>query len=342
MQSPFFKLAPDQASTIASYVDAHFAFLCAVTAFFSLLVAFLVVFFGLKYRADAHPVPKQIHGSVPLEITWTLIPLGISVFIFAWGAALYMRIFRPPINAMDVYVVGKQWMWKAEHPSGQREINSLHVPINRPVRLTIISQDVMHSYAIPAFRIKREAVPGRYTSVWFEATQTGTFHIFCTQYCGTKHSAMIGEVTTMEPAEYEKWLAGAAGEGSLAAGGEKLFQSMGCNTCHRGDSGARGPNLAGLYNSTVHLNDGHTVIADDAYLRESILQPTAKMTQGYQPLMPTYQGQLSEENLIQLIEYIKSLQTPEQQTQTIHNRQQNPPVTQGGNAGTKLPGTNIQ
>src|SRR5207302_1123235 len=154
-----------------------------------------------------------------------------------------------------------------------------HVPINRPVRLTIISQDVMHSYAIPAFRIKREAVPGRYTSVWFEATQTGTFHIFCTQYCGTKHSAMIGEVTTMEPAEYEKWLAGAAGEGSLAAGGEKLFQSMGCNTCHRGDSGARGPNLAGLYNSTVHLNDGHTVIADDAYLRESILQPTAKMTQ---------------------------------------------------------------
>ncbi len=197
----------------------------------------------MKYRSDAHPVAKQIHGSVPLEIAWTLIPLGISVCIFIWGAALYMRIYRPPINSMDVYVIGKQWMWKAEHPGGQREINTLHVPINRPVRLTITSQDVMHSFSIPAFRIKREAVPGRYTDVWFEATQTGSYHLFCTQYCGTKHSSMIGEVTVMTPGEYEKWLAGDAGD-SLAAGGEKLFQSMGCNSCHRGDSQQRGPNLA--------------------------------------------------------------------------------------------------
>jgi cytochrome c oxidase subunit II len=331
-----FKLSPDSASTIAGYVDAHFLFLCAVTAFFALLVAFLVIFFGIKYRSDAHPVAKQIHGSVPLEVMWTVIPTGIAVFIFAWGAALYMRIYRPPTNAMDVYVVGKQWMWKSEHPGGQREINTLHVPIGRPVRLTIVSQDVMHSFSIPAFRIKREAVPGRYTTVWFEATETGSFHLFCTQYCGTKHSSMIGEVTTMRPDEYEKWLATDAGD-SLAAGGEKLFQSMGCNTCHRGDSQARGPNLAGLYGDKVNFNSGPSLIADDAYLRESILQPTAKIVQGFQPIMPTYQGQLSEENLIQLIEYIKSLNDTSHQTQTIHNRQQNPPVFEGGNSATQLP-----
>jgi cytochrome c oxidase subunit II len=333
-----FKFLPESASTISGYVDAHWAFLFAVMTFFTVLVAFLVIFFALKYRSDAYPVAKQIHGSVPLEIAWTLIPLGIAVFIFAWGAALYMRIFRPPTNSMDVYIVGKQWMWKAEHPGGQREINTLHVPVNRPVRLTIISQDVMHSYSIPDFRIKREAVPGRYTTVWFEATQIGTFHLFCTQYCGTKHSAMIGEVTTMAPQEYDRWLA-QGGEGSLAAGGEKLFQSMGCNTCHRGDSGARGPNLAGIYNTQVNLNDGHTVVADDAYLRESILQPAAKIAQGFQPIMPTFQGQLSEENLIQLIEYIKSIPDPMHQRQTIHNEQQQPPALQGGNAATIAPGT---
>jgi cytochrome c oxidase subunit 2 len=334
-----FSVWPDSASTIAGYVDAHFTFLCAVTSFFALLVAFLVVFFGIKYRAEAHPIAKQIHGSVPLEVAWSVIPLGIAVFIFAWGAALYLRIFRPPTNAMDVYIVGKQWMWKAEHPAGQREINSLHVPINRPVRLTIISQDVMHSYSIPAFRIKREAVPGRYTTVWFEANRTGTFHIFCTQYCGTKHSAMVGEVTTMQPDEYDQWLARSAGDSSLASGGEKLFQSMGCNTCHRGDSGQRGPNLNDLFGRTVTMNDGKQYVADEAYLRESILQPAAKIAQGFQPIMPTYQGQLSEENLIQLIEYIKSLKNPAQQYQTIHNEQQQPPPVQGGNAATNPPGT---
>jgi cytochrome c oxidase subunit II len=333
------KFFPDSASSISPYVDAHFAFLCGVTIFFSTLVGFLVIYFGIKYRADAHPVATQIHGSIPLEIAWTVIPLGIVVFIFAWGAALYLRIFRPPANAMDVYVIGKQWMWKAEHPSGQREINNLHVPIDRPVRLTITSQDVMHSYSLPDMRIKREATPGRYNTVWFEATKVGSYHIFCTQYCGTKHSAMIGTVTAMEPGEYEKWLAGGADEGSLAAGGEKLFQSMGCNTCHRGDSQQRGPNLAGLYNNTVYLQDGKKIVADEAYLRESILQPTAKIVQGFQPIMPTFQGQLSEENVIQLIEYIKALQDPEHQMQTIHNQQQNPPILQGGNAATKLPGT---
>jgi len=339
MQANDYKLLPDAASTMAGWVDAHFWFLIAVTLFFTVLVAFLVCFFGFKYRASAHPVATQIHGSVPLEVTWTVIPLAISIFIFVWGAALYLRIFRPPADAMDIYVVGKQWMWKAEHPSGQREINSLHVPVNRPVRLTIISQDVMHSYAIPAFRIKREAVPGRYTTVWFEANVRGTYHIFCTQYCGTKHSAMVGEVTVMDPAEYQQWLASSAGDSSLANGGEKLFSSMGCNSCHRGDSGARGPNLAGLYGSIVHLDDGRTLIADDAYLRESILQPSAKIAAGFQPIMPTFQGQLSEENLIQLIEYIKALRDPMHQTQTIHNQQFNPPILQGGSSATKEPGT---
>jgi cytochrome c oxidase subunit 2 len=314
MFSKYFPLFPDQASTVALQVDTLYFFLVALTIFFTALVAGMMVFFSIKFRKSVHPVATQIEGSVPLEILWSVIPTGIALFIYVWGAVLYFNLSRPPRNAMEVYVVGKQWMWKTQHPSGTREINQLHVPVGRPVRLTMISQDVIHSFFIPAFRTKMDVLPGRYSYMWFEANKPGTYHLFCGQYCGTKHSAMIGQVIAMEPSEYESWLSGGAGEGSLASNGEKLFSSLGCITCHTGTSGARGPNLAGLFGQPVKLSDGKTVTADENYVRESILYPQAKIVAGYQPIMPTFSGQVSEESLIQLVAYIKSLQPEQNQT----------------------------
>jgi cytochrome c oxidase subunit 2 len=227
--------------------------------------------------------------------------------MFVWGSVLYFRIYTPPANAMNIYVVGKQWMWKAEHPGGQHEINSLHVPTGQPIQLTLISQDVFHSFSIPAFRVKREAIPGRYTTVWFEATKTGTYHLFCTQYCGTAHSAMIGDIVVQTPDEYKQWLASSTSGMSLAQNGERLFSSLSCSACHNGQPDARGPNLANVYGSKLTLTTGQPVLVDEAYLRQAILNPSAHITQGYAPIMPTYQGQISEEGLISLVEYIKSL-----------------------------------
>ena len=327
---PSFHLFPESASTISTQVDLLYFYLMAITALGVVIVTFLVTFFGIRYRKDRNPVATQIHGSVPVEILWTVVPLGLFLVAFVWGAALYYRIFTPPPNAMDIYVVGKQWMWKAEHPSGQHEINALHVPMNRPVRLILTSQDVFHSFSLPEFRVKREATPGKYNTVWFEATKKGTYHIFCSQYCGTLHSQMIGEVTVMEQAEYDKWLAETKGT-SLAEGGKRLFLSYGCITCHRGDSGARGPNLFGLYGTAVTLGDQAkvtgTVTADEAYIRESILNPSAKIVMGYQNIMPTYQGQVSEDQMIQLVEYIKSLKSNDDlQTGHITNEVGQPPA----------------
>ena len=314
MFSKYFPLFPEQASTVAGQVDALYIFLVCLTIFFTTLVAGLMVFFSIKYRKSKYPIATQIEGSVPLEILWTIIPTGIALFIYVWGAVLYFNLNRPPRNAMEVYVVGKQWMWKTQHPSGMREINQLHIPVGRPVRLTMISQDVIHSFFVPAFRTKFDVLPGRYGYTWFEATKPGTYHLFCGQYCGSNHSAMIGQVIVMEPSEYESWLSGGSGEGSLASNGEKLFTSLGCVTCHTGTSGARGPNLAGLFGQPVKLSDGHTVTADENYIRESILYSQAKIVAGYQPIMPTFSGQVSEESLIQLVAYIKSLQPEQSQT----------------------------
>lgn len=301
-------LFPEQASTVAGQVDALYAFLVAVTIFFTVLVAAMVVVFSIKYRKSMNPVATQIEGSVPLEILWSVVPLGIAFVIFVWGAVIYFEQMRAPKNAMEVFVVGKQWMWKMQHPSGMREINTLHVPVGRPVRLTMISQDVVHSFFVPAFRIKNDVIPGRYTYTWFEATKPGTYHLFCAEYCGTKHSGMIGSIVAMEPAAYQSWLAGGVGEGSMASNGEKLFTSLGCITCHSGQSGARGPNLAGVFGSQQQLADGRRVLADENYIRESILNSQAKIVAGYQPIMPTFAGQVSEESLIQLVAYIKSLE----------------------------------
>ncbi len=302
-------LFPAEASTIAPYTDALYFFLLGMTIFGVLLVGTLVFGFGIRYRRARHPVAIQVEGSTLLEATWTIIPLGIFLVIFVWGALLYFRIYNPPVNAMNVYIIGKQWMWKAEHPGGQHEINALHVPSGRPVQLTMISQDVFHSFSIPDFRVKREVIPGRYTTVWFQATDPGVYHLFCSQYCGTLHSGMIGQITVLKPEDYEKWLKMSTSGMSLAQNGERLYSSLGCISCHSGNAAARGPNLAGVYGSRLIQADGSQVLVNDAYLRDSILNPSQHVTAGFAPIMPTYQGQISEDGLISLVEYIKNLQS---------------------------------
>jgi cytochrome c oxidase subunit 2 len=303
-----FPLFPPRASSVALEMDLLYLFIVAVSAFFTVLVAFLVVFFAAKYhRRHPNEVGADIHGSLALELTWTVIPLVLALIMFVWGADLYYRLARPPRDAMDIFVVGKQWMWKVQHPEGVREINELHVPVGRPVRITLGSEDVLHDYFIPAFRVKMDAVPGKWTTMWFTATQKGEYHIFCAEYCGTKHSSMIGRVVAMEPQDYEVWLAGGKSVGSPVQSGERLFTELACITCHKPDATGRGPVLTAVFGSQVALADGRTVVADEQYLRESIMQPAAKVVRGYQPTMPTFQGMVSEENLMRLVAYIKSL-----------------------------------
>ena len=306
-----FPLFPERASTVAGDVDALYIFLIALSVFFGLLIAALVTVFAVRYkrRSDAER-PEAIHGSIPLELAWTLVPLALVAVIFFWSADIYFRLARVPQDAVEVKVVGKRWMWKMQHLTGQREINELHVPVGVPIKLTLTSEDVIHSFYVPAFRIKKDAVPGRYNTAWFEATQPGRYHLFCAEYCGTKHSTMIGSIVVMEPAAFQAWLAGGAQGQPLHTAGEKLFKELACITCHRGDSGARGPDLTGLFGSTVKLTGGGTVVADETYLRESIVAPAARVVDGYQPIMPTFQGLVSEEQLLQLVAYIQSLKAP--------------------------------
>ena len=302
---PFF---PQQASEQAATIDALYFFLVAVTGFFTLLIAILVVVFAIRFRRKYDKeVGEAIHGSLALELMWTFIPLGICMVMFVWGAQVFFHMTRAPKGAMEIYVVGKQWMWKAQHMDGASEINELHVPVGRPVKLTMGSEDVIHSFFIPDFRVKADVVPGRYNTMWFTASKPGKYHIFCTQYCGTKHSAMIGTVTALEATEYQAWLSGGAATGTMAEKGAKLFADLSCNTCHLETSQGRGPVLKGVYAKQALLSNGQTVAVDDAYIRESILNPQAKIVAGFQPLMPTFQGLVTEEQLLQLIAYVKSL-----------------------------------
>ena len=302
---PFF---PQQASAQAGQVDAIYFFMVAVTAFFSILIATLVVVFAVKYRRrHRDEIGHAIHGSLALELLWTVIPFFIVMVMFAWGAKVFFDLYRPPAGAMEIYVVGKQWMWKVQHMDGQREINELHIPVGRPVKLIMGSEDVLHSYFIPEFRVKADVIPGRYNAMWFTATKAGTYKLFCAEYCGTKHSGMIGSVVAMEPQDFQAWLAGGRASESPVAAGEKLFRDLACNTCHTNDAQARGPVLTNLYNQPVRLQDGSTVTADEAYIRESIVHPQAKIVAGFQPLMPTFQGLVTEEQLLQLIAYVRSL-----------------------------------
>jgi cytochrome c oxidase subunit 2 len=303
-----FPLFPQAASTQATQVDGIYFFMMAVTAFFSLLIAGLLIAFAIKYhRQHDDEVGIPIHGSLALELLWTIIPFFITMVMFGWGAKVFFDTYRPPKGAMEIYIVGKQWMWKAQHMDGQREINELHVPVGRPVKLTMGSEDVLHSFYIPAFRVKADVIPGRYNVLWFTPTKAGRYHLFCAEYCGTKHSGMIGWVEVMEPNDFQTWLSGGRASESPAAAGEKLFQDLVCISCHRDDAQARGPQLKGLFGHTVQLQGGATVVADEAYIRESIVNPQAKIVNGFQPIMPTFQGLVTEEQLLQLIAYVRSL-----------------------------------
>jgi cytochrome c oxidase subunit 2 len=296
---------------MASRVDALYFFVVAIAAFFSILIAGMVVIFAVKFRRRASDeVGARIHGGFWLEIAWTVIPLLITFVIFVWGASVFFSMARPPQETLNIYAVGKQWMWKFQHLDGQREINELHVPVGRAVKMIMTSEDVIHDFSVPAFRVKADVIPGRYSHVWFEATKPGNYQLFCAEYCGTRHSGMIGRVVVMEPNDYQSWLQGGASGGTLAAAGEKLFSDLACNTCHRPDNAGRGPVLANIFGKTVDLASGEKVVADEVYIRESILAPGSKIVTGYQPIMPTFAGQVSEESLLQLIEYVKSLGAP--------------------------------
>ena len=307
---PSFPLFPVEASTMAGKVDALYFFLVAVSAFFVILIATLVIFFGIRYRRRSHAeVGGRVVPSLALEVAWTVVPLLLGLVMFAWGASLYFSQSQAPAETIDVYVVGKQWMWKFQHLNGQREIDELHVPVGRAVRLTGTSEDVIHSFFVPAFRLKADVIPGRYTTLWFNATRVGRYHLFCSEYCGTKHSGMIGTIEVMEPAQYQAWMSGGSA-GPLSASGEKIFAELGCATCHRTDSQGRGPNLTGVFGKPVQLEDGRMVTADENYLRESILDPGSKITKGFKPVMPTFQGLVSEEQVNALVAYVKSLAVP--------------------------------
>src|SRR5919107_179102 len=303
--------APEQASTFAPHVDALYAYLIALTAFFTLGITAVTIFFAVKYRRRQHgELPRPIAGSMALELTWTIIPLLISMTIFVWGASIFFKAYRAPKQAMEIYVVGKQWMWKFQHQTGQRQINELHVPVGARVKLTMTTEDVIHSFYVPAFRIKQDVVPGRYLQTWFEATKPGKYYLFCTEYCGTNHSGMGGYVYVMEQAAYQQWLAGGTGTESAASQGMKLFQQRGCASCHQVDPGGqqgRGPTLYGIFGKSQQVEGGGAVTVDEAYVRESILNPRAKIAAGFQDQMPTFQGQLSEEQILQLVAYIRSL-----------------------------------
>ena len=306
-----FPLFPDRASTIAGHVDALYLFLVVLTGGVSILIWLTIFFFAIKYRRRPdNELAQEQEPPHLLETAWIVVPTLIFLAIFVWGTWVYFRQNRVPDHALDIYATGRQWMWKFQPPPGQREINTLHVPVGRPIRITMASEDVIHSLFFPYFRVKQDTLPNRYRTMWFEATKVGRYHIFCAEYCGTLHSGMIGWVEVMEPTDYQRWLAGGT-EGSLASQGEKLFQKYACNTCHTNDATARGPVLTGLYNSQVRTSAG-VVVADDNYIRESILNPQAKIAEGFQPIMPTFQGQVSEEDLIKLLAYVKSLEKPVQ------------------------------
>jgi cytochrome c oxidase subunit 2 len=302
-----FPLWPTAASTSANATDHLFEFVLLVTASVAFTIFACIFYFAVKYRRRSPDErPRPIEGSFKLETLWSVVPFLIMLVIFGWGAKIYLSASDPPKDALQIYVVGKQWMWKIQHPDGRQEIDELHVPVGVPVQLIITSQDVIHSFFVPAFRIKRDAVPGVYSTEWFKATQTGSFHFFCSQYCGTNHATMTGFVYVMKPADYQRWLAGGGSGESMAAAGGRLYQRLGCVNCH----GKICPTLDGLYMKQVPLQDGRIVSANDNYIRESILDPGAKIVAGFPNIMPSFRGQVNEEQMQQLIVYIRSLGAP--------------------------------
>jgi cytochrome c oxidase subunit II len=303
---------PPAASSIAGDVDGLYYLLTGITVFFSVLVFSIIFYFMIKYRRRSEDeVPPETHTSMVLELSWTIIPSLICVVLFVWASALYVQESRPPASSTEIFVIGKQWMWHLQHPEGPREINELHVPVNVPVKITLTSQDVIHDFYVPAFRVKKDALPGRYTSLWFDPTEIGTYHLFCAQYCGTNHGEMIGWVYVMSAKDYATWLAGGEKTESMAQQGERLFTQYGCIECHAAGGTGRAPSLAGLYGQPEKLASGETRVVDEALIRQAILVPNSVHVPNYQPIMPTYQGQLNEEQILDLIAYVKSLGSQE-------------------------------
>ncbi|MCB0193231.1 MAG: cytochrome c oxidase subunit II [Anaerolineae bacterium] len=304
-----FPIFPDQASTVAWQVDAIYFTLVALSVFFSIAIAAAITFFAIRYRKGNNvDRSNPMEENTVLELSWSIIPFILAMGVFGWSAVVFITIRTPPVDAVEVYVIGKQWMWHAQHPSGKSEINELHVPVDTPVKLIMTSQDVIHDFFIPAFRVKQDVVPGRYSMLWFEATKPGEYHLFCAEYCGTEHSVMVGTVTVLEQAEYENWIGGDAADEPLAVAGERLFTENGCISCHNGEPGAIGPPIANetIFGETREFEDGTSLTVDEAYIRDSILNPQAHIVAGYAPVMPSFDGQLSEQSLLQLIEYIKT------------------------------------
>ncbi|HJT45278.1 MAG TPA: cytochrome c oxidase subunit II [Chthoniobacterales bacterium] len=303
-----FHLFPPEASTSAHQVDTLYFTLILISLFFIAVVFVPILFFCIKYRrgspADRSNPPT---GSNLIEVGWTTLPTLMGLALFAWGSIDYFRIQRKPANALDVQVVGKQWMWKVQHAEGKREINELHIPVDRTVALTLTSEDVIHSFFVPAFRLKQDVVPGKYVSEWFKPTHTGEYHIFCSQYCGTQHARMIGRVVVMQPQAYERWLKTGEQTESIVRTGERLFHDRGCSGCHAQNSRFHAPLLDGLYRKPVPLSDGSMVDADDQYLRDSILQPGKQISAGYENIMPSFSGHLTEEEIMALIAYLKAI-----------------------------------
>jgi cytochrome c oxidase subunit 2 len=307
-------LLPYEDSSYATNVDAIFLSLVLLCGFITLAVFAVMIAFCIRYRAgskaDRSHYPS--HGrQLGIELTWIVIPLVIFIGLFVWAGNVYYQMFSPPSEGLPIYVIGKQWMWKIEHPGGRREINQLHVPVGRNIVLTLTSQDVIHDFDVPAFRIKHDVLPGRYVRMWFKATQTGTYHLFCGQYCGDFHSQMVGSIIVMSEIDYAKWLQnpGQNTSETLAAEGSRYFHSLGCSGCHEGSQVIHAPSLDGIYGQPVPLQSGQVLIANDDYLRDSILQPSKNIPAGYQPIMPSFQGLLSEEQIVALIAYIKSQRT---------------------------------
>jgi cytochrome c oxidase subunit II len=303
-----FPLFPESATAIARRVDAVYFFELAVCVFFTLLICVLILYYAIKYRKGSQASrANAVTHNLTLEVLWIAIPLAIALMIFAAATVVFFEMYRFPPDAPEVYVLGRQWMWEVRHPGGKREINELHIPVGQPVKLLMTSQDVIHSFYVPAFRVKQDVIPGRYTSMWFQPNRVGKYHLFCAEYCGTKHSGMIGWVVVMEPSEYQHWLESGTTEAPMAASGAQLFKSYGCSGCHGVNSTVRAPLLDGVYGHPVPLEGGSVITADEKYIRDSILLPMSQVVAGYKPVMPTYQGRISEDDLLKIITYIKGL-----------------------------------
>ncbi len=302
-----FRLFPLEASSGAAQIDWLFFGLVLMSLFFLTVVFLPITYFSIRYRrGSSADRSNPSTGSNILETGWTVLPLIISLGFFTWGALVYFHIERPPRNALQVQVVAKQWMWKLQHAEGKREINELHIPLGQTVNLTMTSQDVIHSFFVPAFRVKQDVVPGRYTTEWFRATRLGEYHLFCAEYCGTNHSAMIGKVTVMRPVDYQRWLTTGDSGQSIVLEGRRLFHERGCSGCHVGSKAVHAPPLEGVYGKQVPLASGEIVTADDQYLHDSILLPGKQISAGYENIMPSFSGHISEAEIMQIIAYVKS------------------------------------